>query len=39
LRSGFDLEKAENVKAFASLADINVAHVRLKRLVSRICSE
>ena len=39
LRSGFDLEKAENVKAFASLADINVAHVRLKRLVSQICRE
>jgi len=33
LRSGFDLAKAENVKAFADLADINVAHVRLKRLV------
>ena len=36
LRSGFDLAKAENVKAFACLADINVAHVRLKRLVARI---
>jgi hypothetical protein len=37
MRSGFDLAKAENVKAFACLADINVAHVRLKRLVARIC--
>ena len=39
LRSGFDLGKAENVKAFASLADINEAHVYLKRLVSRICRQ
>jgi hypothetical protein len=37
LRSGFDLANAENAKAFACLADINVAHVRLKRLVGRIC--
>lgn len=37
LRSGFDLAEAENVKAFASLAEINVAHVRLKRLVTQIC--
>jgi hypothetical protein len=36
MRSGFDLAKAENVKAFACLADINVAQVRLKRLVARI---
>lgn len=36
LRSGFDLARAEKVKAFACLADINVAHVRLKRLVARI---
>lgn len=39
LRSGFDLDKSENVKAFANLADINVAHVRLKRLVSQICRQ
>ena len=39
LRSGFDPDKAENVKAFASLADINGAHVYLKRLVSRICRQ
>lgn len=37
LRSGFDPVKAEDVKAFACLADINAAHVRLKRLVARIC--
>jgi hypothetical protein len=36
MRSGFDLAKAENVEAFACLADINVAQVRLKRLVARI---
>jgi hypothetical protein len=39
LRSGFDLAKAENTRAFACLADINVAHVRLKRLVARICQQ
>ena len=39
LRSGFDPAKAEDVKAFASLADIDVAHVRLKRLVARICRQ
>jgi len=39
LRSGFDLAKAENTRAFACLADINVAHVRLKRLVGRICQQ
>lgn len=37
LRSGFDPAKAEDVKAFACLADIDAAHVRLKRLVARIC--
>ena len=36
LYSGFDLAKAENVKAFSCLADINVAHVRLQRLVAQI---
>lgn len=39
LRSGFDLAKAEDVKAFACLADIDVAHVRLKRLVAKICRQ
>jgi hypothetical protein len=39
LRSGFDLAKAENTQAFACLADINVAHVRLKRLLARICQQ
>jgi hypothetical protein len=39
LRSGFDLAKAEDVKAFACLADIDVAHVRLKRLVAQICRQ
>lgn len=37
LRSGFDPAKAEDVKPFACLTDINVAHVRLKRLVGKIC--
>lgn len=37
LRSGFDLAEAENVKAFSCLAEINVAHARLKRLVAQIC--
>ncbi len=39
LRSGFDPAKAEDVKAFACLADIDVAHVRLKRLVAQICRQ
>jgi len=39
LRSGFDLAKAESVEAFTCLADINVAHVRLKRLVAQICPQ
>jgi hypothetical protein len=39
LRSGFDLAKAEDIKAFACLADINAAHVRLKRLVAQICRQ
>ena len=39
LRSGFDLAKADNVNAFACLVDVNVAHVRLKRLVSQICHQ
>ncbi len=37
LHSGVDLAKAEEVKAFACLADIKEAHVRLKQLVARIC--
>ncbi|MCX5869964.1 MAG: DUF6178 family protein [Deltaproteobacteria bacterium] len=37
LRSGFDPVKAEDVKAFACLADIDAAQVRLKRLVAHIC--
>ena len=39
LRSGFDLAKAEDVKAFACLADIDAARVRLKRLVAQICRQ
>ncbi len=39
LRGGFDPAKAEAVKAFACLTDINVAHVRLKRLVAQICRQ
>ncbi|PLX48257.1 MAG: hypothetical protein C0613_11510 [Desulfobulbaceae bacterium] len=37
LRSGFDLARPEAIKAFASLADVEVAGVRLKSLVERIC--
>jgi hypothetical protein len=37
LRSGFNPARAEEVKAFACLADIDAAHVRLKKLVARIC--
>ena len=39
LRSGFDPVKAEDVKAFACLADIDAAHVRLKKIVARICRQ
>ena len=37
LCGGFDPAKSEDVKAFACLADIKVAHVRLKRLVAQVC--
>jgi len=37
LCSGFNATHAEEVKAFACLADIDAAHVRLKKLVARIC--
>ncbi|MGB3224443.1 MAG: DUF6178 family protein, partial [Desulforhopalus sp.] len=37
LCSGFNPAHADEVKAFACLADIDAAHVRLKKLVSRIC--
>ncbi len=37
LQSGFDMGHPEDVKAFACLADIDVAHVRLKRLVDQLC--
>ena len=37
LRSGFNPARAEEVKAFACLADIDAADVRLKKLVARIC--
>jgi len=39
LRGGFDPAHAEKVKAFACLADISVAQVRLKRLVTRIAGQ
>jgi hypothetical protein len=39
LHGGFDPAKAEAVKAFACLADIEAAHVRLKRLVDQICRQ
>ena len=37
LRSGFAPAKAEEVKAFTCLGDIDAARVRLKRLVAQIC--
>lgn len=37
LCSGFDPAKPEDVNAFACLADIKAAHVRLKRLVAQVC--
>ena len=37
LYSGFDPAKAEDVKAFVCIADIDAAHGRLKQLVARIC--
>ncbi len=37
LCSGFNPAHTEEVKAFACLADIDAAHVRLKKLVARIC--
>ncbi|MBU0482972.1 MAG: hypothetical protein KKB30_00460 [Proteobacteria bacterium] len=36
LHSGFDPASAESVKAFANLAEINLAHTRLKKLIARI---
>ena len=39
LHGGFDPAKAEAVKAFACLADIEAARVRLKRLVDQICRQ
>lgn len=39
LQGGFDLAGGEAVKAFTCLADIAVAHVRLKHLVARISSQ
>ncbi len=37
LYSGFNPAHAEEVKAFACVADIDAAHVRLKKLVARMC--
>jgi hypothetical protein len=37
LCSGFNPANADEVKAFACLADIDSAHVRLQKLVARIC--
>jgi hypothetical protein len=39
LRGGFDLAHADKVKAFAALAEIDVAKVRLQRLLARISSQ
>jgi hypothetical protein len=36
LRGGFDLTRPEQVKAFADLDEINIARVRLQRLVARV---
>ncbi len=36
LRSGFDLAHPEEVKAFACLADVDVAHLRIKRLIQQL---
>lgn len=37
LCSGFNPADTEEVKAFACLADIDAAHIRLKKIVARIC--
>ncbi|MDD3815061.1 MAG: DUF6178 family protein [Desulfocapsaceae bacterium] len=37
LRSGFDPAKTEDAKAFANLAEIAAAHLRLQQLVAQIC--
>jgi hypothetical protein len=37
LRSGFDISHPEDVKAFACLADVDVARLRLQRLVDQLC--
>ncbi|MBW6521560.1 MAG: hypothetical protein K0A99_11235 [Desulfoarculaceae bacterium] len=39
LCSGYDLARAGEVKAFACLAEIDAAHVRLQRLVAGICRQ
>lgn len=38
LHSGFDLNRAERLKAFTSLAEIGDAQVRLQQLVARLCA-
>ncbi len=37
LSSGFDFSKPEATKAFSCLADVDVAKMRLKRLVGKVC--
>lgn len=37
LRSGFDMAHPEDVKAFACHLDVDMAHVRIKRLVDQLC--
>lgn len=37
LQGGFDLAGADRVRAFGCLADIDVARVRLQRLVAKLC--
>jgi hypothetical protein len=39
LYSGFDLARPEDIKAFACLDDVDVATVRLQRLLERVCHD
>jgi hypothetical protein len=39
LQGGFNLARPEDVKAFSCLAEVDVARVRLQRLVAQICHE
>jgi Family of unknown function (DUF6178) len=39
LQGGFNLAKPEDVKAFACLADIDKAQIRLQRIIAHICDQ